>query len=347
MSTRSTGYKVKARDSASPANVGTDSAIGYAYTLISTPTGCTASKPTATTIDLTATGSLPNITQGLSGTLFATTGGEWTGSWRTGYITDTAVGLTPNTSYTFHVKARNGDGIATGWSSGTATFRTLAAQPLAMGYNPVTCQGVQANWGANGNPAGTQYFCIETETGKSSGWITDTYWALTGLEPNHMYHFKVKARNADKVETDYTDLGAVQTQMSIGQAKMLRVGDLVVLDNKVVTAFFKAQNLMFVEDAFAFGRREGVAGIGVVPSGAATQFPEGTTVRIIGQTGVQRRALRPGAHHQGAGRQADSPAWGVLALRRQQQVAGRRAVRQPAGRVSTTRPRSRRGRPTG
>lgn len=275
------GYKVKARDGCSTPNVGSDSTIGYAYTLINTPAGCVASNPTPTTIDLAATGSLPNINQGLSGTLFATIGGEWTGSWRTGLTTDTATGLTPNTSYTFHVKARNGDGIATGWSTGTATLRTLAAQPTALAYGPVSCQGIQANWGANGNPPGTEYFCMEITTGKSSGWITDTYWVLTGLEPNRVYRFQVMARNADGVKTAYTNLGGVQTLMTIGQAKQLGIGAPVILDNKVITAVFK--NIAFIEDAPAFGRAEGVAGIGVRTSGPAVELREGMVVRVVGQ----------------------------------------------------------------
>lgn len=275
------GYKVKARDGCSTPNVGSDSTIAYAYTLINTPTGCTAGNATATTIDLAATGSLPNITQGLSGTLFATTGGEWTGSWRTGLTTDTATGLTPNTSYTFHVKARNGDGIATGWSSGTATLRTLAAQPVALAYGPVSCQGIQANWGANGNPPGTEYLCVETMTGKSSGWITDTCWVLTGLEPNRLYRFQVMARNADGVKTAYTNLGSVRTLMTIGQAKQLGIGAQVTLDNKVVTAVFK--NIAFIEDLPAFGRAEGVAGIGVRMSGPAVELREGMVIRVDGQ----------------------------------------------------------------
>ena len=278
------GYKVKAKDSVIPANVGSDSTIGYAYTLIPAPTGCTASNPTATTIDLAATGSLPNITQGLSGTQFATTGGEWTGLWRVNLITDTAMGLTPNTSYTFHAKARNGDAIPTGWSAGTATIRTLANVPGAMAYGPISCQAIQANWGSNGNPAGTEYCCVEVTTGQSSGWTTGTSWLLTGLQPGQQYEFKVRARNADLVETDNVNLGFVQTQLSIGQAKkQFRPGDLVALDNKVVTAVFKQQGLAFIEDNFAFGQQEGVAGIGVRLSDTVLEVREGDVVGVSGQ----------------------------------------------------------------
>lgn len=268
------GYKVKARDSYTVPNETANSTTIYKYTLIPAPTGVTASNVQATTVDLSATGSFPNLDQGQTGTRFATTGGEWTGSWRTNATTDTATGLTPNTQYTFRVKSRNGDAIETAWSAGTATIRTRAAQPSALAYNPVTCQSIRANWGPNGNPGGTQYFCREVTTGRNSGWITGTTWAISGLTTNTAYRFEVKARNADLVETAWTDLGFVTTKMSIGYVKKtLKPGMMVWLDEKVVTAVFDpglgaGKILFFIQDGRGIGGQiEGMQGIGVLVEG--------------------------------------------------------------------------------
>lgn len=258
------GYRVKARDSAEVPNENAYSATVYKYTLMPPPTGLTTSNVTATTVDLSATGSFPNLSEGQTGTQFETTGGEWVGSWKTHLTTDTATGLTPNTPYTFHVRSCNGDAVATAWSLGTAGVRTLAAVPSVLAYYPVSSQGIRANWGSNGNPGGTEYFCKETTTGKNSDWITNTTWAMTGFESGTPCHFYVKARNADGIETAWADLGAVQTTLSIGSIKKhSHIGDIVTFQGKIVTAVFERDRLFFIEDWPAFGNWEGVQGIAV------------------------------------------------------------------------------------
>lgn len=249
------GYRVKARDSAEVPNETQFSNTVYCYTLIPPPTACRAGAVTATTVDLTAIGSFPNLGEGQTATKFESVGGEWIGSWRLHLATDQATGLTPNTQYTFRVKARNGDGVETDWALQTATVRTLAAQPGRLQYGPVTSRVVQANWSANGNPPGTEYLCKELITGRESGWITQTSWVLAGLEPNNVYHFQVVARNADGKLTEVTDLGPVQTPETIGQIKLNHsVGERVVLTGKLVTAVFihsdqpTDQPTIFVQD---------------------------------------------------------------------------------------------------
>ncbi len=277
------GYKVQAADSCTTPNVGAASSVEHAYTLINTPSKCNIDQITATSLSMSAAGSLPNIGQGLSGTQFKA-GAAWLGDWKVGEITDKAINLTPNTQYSCQVRARNGDGIATGWSPIATLVRTLAAEPTVLPYNPVSCHTIQANWGANGNPTGTYYYCLETTTGKSSGWITDTNWKLTGLQSGETYNFKVKARNADGKETDFVDLGNVQTEVTIGKAKQGQINKTVTLKNKVVTAVFK--DIFFIEDDMPFGNPQGVAGIGVklFSSGGQQQLPAvGMTINLMGQ----------------------------------------------------------------
>ncbi len=249
------GYRAKARDSADPKNETQFSEDAYCYTLIPTPTACRTGAVTATTVELAAVGSFPNLDEGQTGTKFESVGGEWQGSWRLHATTDQATGLTPNTLYTFRVKARNGDGIETDWATETATVRTLAAPPIALPYGPVTSRVVQANWSSNGNPPGTEYLCRELNTGRESGWITQTNWVVVGLEPNTVYHFQVVARNADGKLTDVTDLGPVTTPETIGQVKLTHsIGERVDLRGKLVTAVFAQAGqpmqrlLFFIQD---------------------------------------------------------------------------------------------------
>lgn len=277
------GYKVKARDSYSTPNETTDSSTVYKYTLISAPTGVNIQSIGDTYVQVYALGSLPNLTQGQSGVQFATTGGEWTGSWIQS-VMGTASPLTPNTQYSFKARARNGDAIETAWSPNSSVIRTRAALPAAGAYAPVTCQGIQANWGANGNPAGTQYYCEEITTGKNSGWINDTWWVLTGLKTQTDYHFRVKARNADLIETTWTDLGIVRTKMSIGYLKNHSGGPAVtVLEDKVVTAVFEEGRFFFVQDGLGFGLMEGISGIGVKNAPLGPKVVPGQVVTIVGE----------------------------------------------------------------
>ena len=73
-----------------------------------------------------------------------------------------------------------------------------------------TC--IQANWTANGNPTGTQYFCENMTNGVNSGWTTDLYWLSCELNCGTSYSFQVMARNSDGIQTGWTSLGSQSTQ---------------------------------------------------------------------------------------------------------------------------------------
>ncbi|MFW6107315.1 MAG: fibronectin type III domain-containing protein [bacterium] len=191
-----------------------------AYTSIQTPTGVSFAAISNTSIELAATGTLSNLTSASSGAYFTETGGHTTGiaEW-VQVATDTATGLTPNTQYTFHVKARNGDGDQTP-ESPTAQAYTHASPPGAEALTNISASGIQANWNAGtpANPAGTLYL-VECYQGPDftgakvgdSGWTTDLSHAFAGLDPNTQYSFRVKAKNAEDVETAWTQLGSATT----------------------------------------------------------------------------------------------------------------------------------------
>jgi hypothetical protein len=106
-------YRVKARDSASPANETSYSSTVYKYTLANPPVAAAFTNVTQTKIraNWAANGNrsgtlyyCENVTRG--------TNSGWTSSlyWDSG-------DLKCGTAYTFRVKARNGDGIETGWTN--------------------------------------------------------------------------------------------------------------------------------------------------------------------------------------------------------------------------------------
>jgi Fibronectin type III domain len=86
------------------------------------------------------------------------------------------------------------------------------------GYPPfsnLTPTAIRANWSANGNPAGTGYWCENTDTLDNSGWTMNTYWDNTGLNPGTAYHFRVRARNGDTKDTEWGDLGLQETPLTL------------------------------------------------------------------------------------------------------------------------------------
>ena len=115
-------------------------------------------------------------------------------------------GLSVNTNYGFRAKARNRAYVETGYCSIMYRY-TLAMRPNADCFTDIDVDKVRANWTANGNPAGTAYYCENMTTGANSGWTTATYWFSGGLSPDTLYEFRVKARNGDGVETSWRYLG--------------------------------------------------------------------------------------------------------------------------------------------
>jgi hypothetical protein len=108
------------------------------------------------------------------------------------------------------VKARNGDRIET-VAVYSDTRHTLAKAPGPLPFSNVTPACLRANWAHNGNPGGTEYFCENVTTGTNSGWTTNMFWDNCGLVSGKSYAFRVKARNKEGIETDWTSLGSQST----------------------------------------------------------------------------------------------------------------------------------------
>jgi hypothetical protein len=126
----------------------------------------------------------------------------------TSYTTDS---LDPNTRYAVHIHSYRSD---TGESDPaySAPIYTFANIPSALIPSKIAGYDIKTDWNANSNPAGTQYYVENIETGISSGWITDTAYTFHNLQCNHTYSFHVKARNGDNIETTYTDPSTIEAQ---------------------------------------------------------------------------------------------------------------------------------------
>ena len=179
----------------------------YTYTAIQPPTGITFGTVTATSIQVRSTNTPTGLGRGKSGLWIENTVDATNNSgWKRDNTLWTSKSLKANTSYTFQAKARNGDGIETGYGLSASRY-TRASLPGKAPFSDVTRTSIRANW-TTSNPSGTQYFCQNVTTGANSGWITDTSWNSDNLTCGLSYSFRVKARNQDGFETGWTSLGS-------------------------------------------------------------------------------------------------------------------------------------------
>jgi hypothetical protein len=201
-------YRVKARngDGAETAF----SATVRSYSAIETPAGITFGTIGTNSLQVRSQNTLSGLDQGDSGLWLENVTTGQSSSWRRDNSFWTSDGLLPNHRYGFRVRARNGDSVQTS-ASETVYIYTAAGAPVRGAFTGIAAASLQVQWGVNGNPSGTLYFCENATAGTNSGWTAGTTWNDTGLMPNTSYTYRVKARNADGVETAWTSLGAQST----------------------------------------------------------------------------------------------------------------------------------------
>jgi peptidoglycan hydrolase-like protein with peptidoglycan-binding domain len=120
-------------------------------------------------------------------------------------------GLSPNTQYTYKVKAKDAVGNESSYSS-TLSKYTLSNIPTSLSLTSDSATQITASWNANSNPASTQYYIENTTAGTNSGWTTSVSWISSDLNCGTDYSFKVKSRNGDNAETAFTSTVSVETQ---------------------------------------------------------------------------------------------------------------------------------------
>ncbi|MBI3296976.1 MAG: hypothetical protein HYZ75_02340 [Elusimicrobia bacterium] len=129
-------------------------------------------------------------------------------------------GLSPNTTYYARVRSHRHD--LDGYSGYSAQLARLtrAAPPTAGALSAATTTTLRANWGANGNPAGTEFVLeFSSAPGFAPVWIgsplvtTETVKTITGLSGNTLYYVRVSARNFEGVAASTVSLGSLQTAL--------------------------------------------------------------------------------------------------------------------------------------
>lgn len=193
-------------------------------------------------------------------------------------------GLTPNTSYSFAVRAKNSSGSFTGYSSPSTKY-TLANPPAAAA---VTQSGnsVTASLNNNGNPAGTHY---KTEIRSPGGQVlatgtttsTRTAFALTGLADGK-YEVFVAALNGEGIQTPFISAGEMIKDTTGPTAPSVTV---------TPSSWTKEDVLITVEegkDALSGTQKTEVK---VGPAGEWREYSDPFTVNSEGNTTVMARSI--------------------------------------------------------
>jgi hypothetical protein len=137
-------------------------------------------------------------------------------------------GLSANTAYQFYVIAHNGSDLdydTNATSSLSSALYTLASVPSII---TVSRPGSQATLVWSGDAAA--YIIENITTGQSSGWISDKTYSFSGLSCGVSYFFKVKGRNGDGTETNYSSVVVANNVSCVGFC----VGGLLLNSDNVI-----------------------------------------------------------------------------------------------------------------
>lgn len=140
----------------------------------------------------------------------------------------TISGLTPNTSYSLRIQARNSDNTA-GYLSPVVTAYTLSAMPTAVTATAASSSRIDLSWGVASNPVGTEYlissdlrYVVSNALSATATWSTfsnntptnTTY--IEGLTGGTQYCFITRSRNANLVESGLTGVVCATTTAVAG-----------------------------------------------------------------------------------------------------------------------------------
>ena len=188
------------------------------YTLAIVPAAPTVGNPTAATLDVTvnANGNPSSVTFAIheAGGQFIQADGTLGASavWQTAstWATITVIGLAGNTTYTFDVKARNGENVETAYGSSaggstlslskpvliTPTFASIVTNGATLGATITTNGGAAVTsrgtvWNTTGDPV--------TENGAAEGGTADGAFshARTGMPEGTLIYFRGYAVNSE------------------------------------------------------------------------------------------------------------------------------------------------------
>jgi len=134
-----------------------------------------------------------------------------------GWITDNQwldTDLSPNVRYSYHVKARNGDGVETAFSEIIQKYSAIE-KPRRLEFGAITTNSIQIrseNVPSNLDQGQSGLRFENITAGRMSSWQQDnTFWTSDGLMPNRRYDFRAQARNGDAEQTLYSQIGSAYT----------------------------------------------------------------------------------------------------------------------------------------
>lgn len=193
-------WRVRAGDGTATSTYATANSGAVAFivdTVAPTPGTVSTTSVGATSITASTTAASGAATYTFTDSLTSDTSGATTSTY---WIHSS---LSPNTEHSYTVTVTDAAGNAS--TSAALVVYTLANPPSALVLNADSSSAITASWQANGNPGGTEYFAENVTAGTNSGWITATTWQSTGLSAAETYTIRVKARNADDIETTTID----------------------------------------------------------------------------------------------------------------------------------------------
>jgi len=143
----------------------------------------------------------------------STDGITW-GNYDSGWVASNYawIGLTPNTTYWFRIKARDAAGNESPWSSPAATKVTLSNAPVKSYIVSRSSWFVQIAWSENGNPSYTKWGILRsTDAFTASSTIikdfSSNYTALSYIDynvlPGTTYWYKVCAYNEEGIQSEF------------------------------------------------------------------------------------------------------------------------------------------------
>lgn len=128
----------------------------------------------------------------------------------------TSTSLSPNTQYSFQVKAQDSYNNTSSFSNVTSTY-TNPDVPTSVSASAAGSTSITVTWSANSNGTGTVYEVYNVTTAAVVDTTTDTSYTVTGLTASTEYQFKVRAQYLSN-SSSYSDYSDNSTAVSTSAA---------------------------------------------------------------------------------------------------------------------------------
>lgn len=203
------------------------------------PSGLAVTGQTSASVSLSWAASTDNV--GVTGYEVYANGAAAPSATTTGATSATVIGLAPNTTYSFTVKARDAAGNVSA-ASGAVSATTAAdvpdaeppTAPSGLTVTGKTSTSVSLAWTASADNVGVAAYDVYRD-GALAGTTTSTAYTASGLAPGTTYVFTVKARDAaGNVSADSNALSVTTDTVSTPEWQAntsYTAGDVVMYNN--------------------------------------------------------------------------------------------------------------------